>query len=138
MSELTIINIEGAQQKSRSVFHPGELAPSGHEVFTKKMREVPVKRGQLTRVPFHVSRLMEFCTQNELVNQTGHAVYDWPQGVLKELIDNGLDACEEAGITPIISVEVKGDKIVIADNGPGIPAIFSGPFETLESGWRSP
>jgi DNA topoisomerase VI subunit B len=65
---------------------------------------------------------MEFCTRNELVNQTGHAVCDWPLVVLKELIDNGLDACEEAGIMPIISVEVKGDKIIIADNGPGIPA----------------
>jgi DNA topoisomerase VI subunit B len=116
------ITIEGAQQKSRSVFHPAEFAPSALEVFTKKRREVPVKRGKLTRVPFHVSRLMEFCTRNELVNQTGHAVCDWPLVVLKELIDNGLDACEEAGIMPIISVEVKGDKIIIADNGPGIPA----------------
>jgi DNA topoisomerase VI subunit B len=65
---------------------------------------------------------MEFCTQQELVNQTGHAIYDWPLVVLKELTDNGLDACEEAGIAPIISVEVKGDEIIIADNGPGIPA----------------
>jgi DNA topoisomerase VI subunit B len=65
---------------------------------------------------------MEFCTERELVNQTGHGTYDWPRVVLKELIDNGLDACEEAGITPIISVEVTGDKIVITDNGPGIPA----------------
>ena len=105
-----------------AVFHPDKSAPSGGAVFTKKMREVPVKRGKLTRVPFHVSRLVEFCTQKELVNQTGHSVYDWPQVVLKELIDNGLDACEEAEITPIISVEVKGDTIIITDNGPGIPA----------------
>jgi hypothetical protein len=88
--------IEGAQQKSRSDFHPGESAPSGDEVFTKKMREVPVKRGKLTRVPFHVSRLMEFCTERELVNQTGHNAWEWPLVVLKELVDNGLDACEEA------------------------------------------
>jgi hypothetical protein len=65
---------------------------------------------------------MEFCTPHELVNQTGHAVYDWPLVVLKELTDNSLDACEESGIAPIISVEVKGDKIIIVDNGPGIPA----------------
>jgi DNA topoisomerase VI subunit B len=86
------------------------------------MREVPVKREKLTRVPFHVSRLMEFCTSRELINQTGHDVWQWPLVVLKELTDNGLDACEEAGVAPIISVEVKGDKIVITDNGPGIPA----------------
>src|SRR5262249_37929631 len=113
--------IEGAQQKSRSVFHPAEFAPSGDQVFTKKMREVPVKRGKLTRVPFHVSRLMEFCTPHELVNQTGHDVWQWPLVVVKELADNALDACEEVGITPIIWVEVKGDKLVITDNGPGIP-----------------
>jgi hypothetical protein len=114
--------IEGAQRKSRSVFHRAEFAPSGDEVFTKKMREVSVKRVKLTRIPFHVSRLMEFCTRHELVNQTGHDVSQWPLVVLKELTDNGLDACEEAGVAPIISVEVKGDKIIISDNGPGIPA----------------
>ena len=122
MSEQAITTIESAQRKSRSVFHPGKSAPSGDEVFTKKMREVPVKRGKLTRVPFHVSRLIEFCTRRELVNQTGHDVWEWPLVVVKELIDNSLDACEEAGITPIISVEVKDDKIIIIDNGPGIPA----------------
>jgi DNA topoisomerase VI subunit B len=64
---------------------------------------------------------MEFCARHELVNQTGHDVWEWPLVVVKELIDNGLDACEEVGITPIISVEVSGDRITIADNGPGIP-----------------
>jgi DNA topoisomerase VI subunit B len=103
------------------VIHPAESA-SGSVVFTKKMREVPVKRAKLTRVPFHVSRLMEFCTRNELVNQTGHAHYEWPLVVVKELLDNALDACEEADIAPVISIEVKGDKIIIIDNGPGIPA----------------
>jgi DNA topoisomerase VI subunit B len=103
------------------VFHPDESAP-GDAIFTKKMRKTPVKQAKLTRIPFHVSRLMEFCSKSELVNQTGHYVYDWPLVVVKELLDNGLDACEEAGIAPVISVEVKGDQIVIADNGPGIPA----------------
>ena len=28
---------------------------------------------------------------------------------LKELIDNALDACEEAEIAPVISIAVKGD-----------------------------
>jgi hypothetical protein len=105
-----------------ALFNPDETEPFGDEVFTKEMREVPVKRGKLTRVPFHVSRLMEFCTEKELVNQTGHSAWYWPEVVLKELIDNGLDACEEAEVAPVISVEVKGDTIIIADNGPGIPA----------------
>ena len=73
-------------------------------------------------MPFTVSRLMEFCTHRELVNQTGHAAGDWPLVVLKELTDNALDACEEAEIAPVIDITVNNDSITIADNGPGIPA----------------
>ena len=87
-------------------------------------QETPVKRAQkkLKRVPFTVSRLMEFCTHRELVNQTGHTAGDWPLVVLKELTDNALDACEEAEIAPVIDITVNDDSITIADNGPGIPA----------------
>src|SRR5262245_7229530 len=90
-------------------------------VFTKKVREVPAKRGKLTRVPFTVSRLMECCTKRELTNQTGHHEYDWPLVIAKEMVDNGLDACEEAGVAPVIAIEVRGEKFIISDNGPGIP-----------------
>ena len=80
-------------------------------------------RGErLARVPFKVSRLMEFCTRRELVNQTGHDVYEWPLVVQKELLDNALDAAEEAEIAPVISIAVNGRSIVVQDNGPGIPA----------------
>ncbi len=65
---------------------------------------------------------MEFCNRRELVNQTGHEVMEWPEVVLKELADNALDACEEAEIAPVISIEVKRASIVVKDNGPGIPA----------------
>jgi len=41
---------------------------------------------------------------------------------LKELVDNALDACEEAGVPPEITVTVDDDGITVADNGPGIPA----------------
>ena len=50
------------------------------------------KEPKLTRVAFKVSRLMEFCSERELQNQTGHSVYEWPLVVLKELMDNALDA----------------------------------------------
>ena len=38
------------------------------------------KRGQRfeQRSPRKVSRLMEFCSERDLQNQTGHSVYDWP------------------------------------------------------------
>jgi hypothetical protein len=40
--------------------------------------------------------------------------------VLKELIDNALDACEDAGAAPVIHVEVSDAEIAVFDNGPGI------------------
>ena len=75
---------------------------------------------KLTRVAFRVSRLMEFCTRRELQNQTGHGVDDWPLVVLKELMDNALDACEEAEVAPVISITVKPGSITIRDNAGGI------------------
>jgi DNA topoisomerase VI subunit B len=107
---------------------PFEQASPNAPLFTNcgkaEIPETPVKsaKKKLTRVPFTVSRLMEFCTRRELINQTGHDVWQWPLVVVKELIDNALDACEEAELAPIISVNVNGDKILIDDNGPGIPA----------------
>jgi hypothetical protein len=86
-------------------------------------QEVPVKPAKkLTRVPFTVSRLMEFCSKRELETQTGHYEDEWPLVVLKELVDNALDAAEEAEIAPVISIAVKGNSITVTDNGPGIPA----------------
>jgi hypothetical protein len=63
---------------------------------------------------------MEFCTQRELQNQTGHSVNDWPLVVLKELMDNALDACEEAEVAPVISIAVGTGSITIRDNAGGI------------------
>jgi Histidine kinase-, DNA gyrase B-, and HSP90-like ATPase len=81
---------------------------------------------KIERVAITTSRLMEFCTEKELVAQTGHEAHQWPRVVVKELIDNGIDACEEAEVAPAIKVTIttgkagKPTRIVIADNGPGI------------------
>jgi DNA topoisomerase VI subunit B len=40
---------------------------------------------------------------------------------VKEAVDNALDAAEEAGVSPRISVSVTDGSIVVTDNGPGIP-----------------
>jgi hypothetical protein len=83
---------------------------------------------KIERVAITTSRLMEFCTEKELVAQTGHESYEWPQVIVKELVDNGIDACEEAEIAPVIKVSIKTGKskkparIIIEDNGPGIPS----------------
>src|SRR5215831_1378261 len=82
---------------------------------------------KLTRVAFKVSRLMEFCSERELQNQTGHGVYDWPLVAAKELFDNALDAAEEAEVAPEITIIVDSGTIIIADNAGGIDT------ETIES-----
>ena len=73
------------------------------------------------RTTFSTSRLLEFCSRKELTAQTGHEPEDWPLVILKELIDNSLDAAEEGGIAPVIHVTVARGKIRVRDNGPGIP-----------------
>jgi DNA topoisomerase VI subunit B len=74
----------------------------------------------LERKTFRTSRLAEFASVAELVKQTGHPVSDWPLVVVKELVDNALDAAEEAGIAPSIAIVVDADSITVADRGPGI------------------
>jgi DNA topoisomerase VI subunit B len=75
----------------------------------------------LERTTFRTSRLLEFCSRKELVAQTGHEPEAWPLVALKELVDNALDACEEAGVAPEIVVQVEPRAITVADNGPGMP-----------------
>ncbi len=75
----------------------------------------------LNRTTFKISRLLDFCSRKELIAQTGHQPQSWPHVALKELVDNALDACEDAGIAPQVSVTVDHTGISVADNGPGIP-----------------
>ena len=82
---------------------------------------------RIERIAFTTSRLMEFCTEKELVAQTGQESYQWLLVIIKELVDNAIDACEEAGVAPVIKVTIrigksgKPTRIIIEDNGPGIP-----------------
>jgi DNA topoisomerase VI subunit B len=75
-----------------------------------------------TRPVFTTSRLLEFCSVKELTAQTGHSPYDWPLVIIKELVDNALDICEEHGIAPQITIGIENDSLTVADNGPGIAA----------------
>ncbi len=74
------------------------------------------------RETFITSRLMEFFSEKELIMQIGHTPNAWPIALVKELIDNGLDACESAGIAPVIKIEVSADSVTVTDNGPGLPS----------------
>ncbi len=86
------------------------------------MNEICRSGKQLERATFRTSRLLDFCSEKELIAQTGHRPEAWPLVVLKELVDNALDACEEARTAPEITVKVDDTGITVSDNGPGIPA----------------
>lgn len=85
------------------------------------MSSIPVA-AKLGRATFRTSRLLDFASEKELTAQTGHPSSEWPLVIIKELVDNALDACEEAGIAPEIAVRVGAHGITVSDNGPGLPA----------------
>lgn len=78
----------------------------------------------LQRETFSTSRLLEFFSEEELNLQIGFDRDKWAIALLKELIDNALDACEMAGVQPVIEVTIEGegDSVSVRDNGPGLPA----------------
>jgi DNA topoisomerase VI subunit B len=76
---------------------------------------------KLQRTTFRTSRLLDFCSRKELIAQTGHQPAVSPLVIVKELVDNALDACEDAGIAPAVTVTVDRSGICVEDNGPGMP-----------------
>jgi hypothetical protein len=76
---------------------------------------------RLERTTFRTSREMDFFSEKELVAQTGHDVQEWPLVFVKEAVDNALDACEDAGVAPVIDVTADASGITVRDNGLGLP-----------------
>lgn len=76
----------------------------------------------LERETFKTNRAMEFFTEKELSMQIGYQRSQWPIVLVKELIDNALDACEQRGVAPRITVTLEADAVTVQDNGPGLPA----------------
>ena len=76
---------------------------------------------ELNRETFKQNRTLEFFSEKELSMQLGHSRQFWTIAIVKELIDNSLDACETAGILPEIHIKADETYLTIADNGPGIP-----------------
>jgi DNA topoisomerase VI subunit B len=74
----------------------------------------------LARTTFETSRLLEFFSEKELQMQIGHPKDAWLIALAKELIDNGLDACETANVAPEIEVVVESNSIAVQDNGPRV------------------
>src|SRR5262245_46594201 len=96
---------------------PQAAQTSNGQLQSKRNESAP----KLARTTFRTSREMDFFSEKELVTQTGHDIVEWPLVFLKEVIDNALDACEEADIAPAIEVAADASGITVADNGPGLP-----------------
>ena len=80
-----------------------------------------VKKKELERQIFTTSRELEYFTESELTTQTGYPREQWwPGVVVKELVDNSLDACEQVGVAPVVNVNFRGQSVIVSDNGPGI------------------
>lgn len=97
---------------------------------TEKVKTTPLvnpkKHGsrpaqKLERTTFITSRVMDFFSERELVTQTGHGRHEWPLVFVKEMVDNALDACDEAAVPPVINIVCDASGITVADNGPGLP-----------------
>lgn len=76
---------------------------------------------KLERATFGTSRLMEYFTVKELKMQIGCGPEKWPLAITKELIDNALDSCETVSVPPFVTVSLDGERVTVADNGPGLP-----------------
>jgi DNA topoisomerase VI subunit B len=79
---------------------------------------------RIERTTFTTSRALDFLDRKNLEAQTGHPMDQWALVVWKELGDNALDVCEEAGIAPEVTfrIDTRRGSITVSDNGPGIPA----------------
>jgi hypothetical protein len=78
----------------------------------------------LERTTFEFSRGVEYFDVRELQTMTGQDASCFPDVILKELLDNALDAAESAGAAPNISVRLRHRGrlllVTVRDNGSGI------------------
>ncbi len=65
----------------------------------------------LRRTTFSTKRVMEFFSVKELNMQLGQSRAMWPIALLKDLLDNGLDAAELAGVAPSPIKTVRRDGV---------------------------
>jgi hypothetical protein len=75
----------------------------------------------VSRTAFSFSRDLEFATEPELAKRMGCSRQLSLRAAVKELIDNSLDAVEEANEHwPEVAVDVDGVGFTVTDNGPGM------------------
>ena len=80
---------------------------------------------KLQRTTFETSRAAEYFDARQLSTLTGVPTSEFASVCLKELVDNSLDACETAGVAPVVGVKIERVddfiRLSVSDNGPGIP-----------------
>ena len=64
---------------------------------------------------------MEYLSEAELTKQIGYPRHLWPLAIVKELVDNAVDHCEEIGRLPDVVIKLTADSLTVADNGQGLP-----------------
>ncbi|MGA2256329.1 MAG: ATP-binding protein [Thermoguttaceae bacterium] len=70
---------------------------------------------------FCTSRLLDSLgSKEEWQRQSGYSMENAARGALKELLDNSLDACEEIGVPPVVTVTLDATGLAVQDNGSGI------------------
>src|SRR5215208_8194914 len=82
--------------------------------------------GQTTEKTFKTSRAAQYVEARALTAMTGQPKGKFADVVVKELMDNALDACETSGVAPEITLAVEeqflgGVVITVEDNAGGIP-----------------
>jgi DNA topoisomerase VI subunit B len=84
------------------------------------------QRTTFERTTFETSRAAEYFDARQLSALVGVSQDEFASVCLKELVDNSLDACETAGVSPVVGVKVEREddlmRLSVSDNGPGIPA----------------
>jgi len=90
-------------------------------------RRATATAAPLQRTTFEMSRAAEYFTVRELQTLTGQQQQRFVSVILKELLDNAIDAAETAGVAPVLHVGWVPDpdapqaQLTIMDNGPGLP-----------------
>ena len=88
------------------------------------MTDIGPKRPTVKRTVFSTPRSAEFLELRALQAQTGQPAEAFGHVVVKELLDNALDAAETAGRAPVIDIGTRTDDevtfVTVSDNGAGI------------------
>src|SRR5882724_132410 len=94
---------------------------NAHAAGFVRLRRAMSTAQTLQRTTFQTSRLLEFFSEKELQIQIGFPIEQWPIALLKELLDNAMDAAESAGVLPDIEVTLEPHRLSVRDHGPGLP-----------------